>query len=388
MITILGRIPIRIYPFFWMMIFILGWLNSLSVSGTLLWAGVIFFSVLLHEYGHALTAIAFGQQAQIELIGLGGVTHRHGNKLPLWKEFIIVLNGPLVSLLLAAGAYVLRETVIDRSSSNWFTYLVSITLYANLFWTIVNLLPVHPLDGGRLFSIILEGMFGVKGVRAALILGCIFAVAISVFFFAIGALLVGSIFLLLAFEGYRAWQANVAMSPEDHDNTLQTAFKEAEESLKFGNKEISLKKFEEIRQRSKSGILFVAASEHVAELMSEQNLINEPYEILVPIQRQLSPDGLRLFHQLAFRRGDCKHAAEIGNRAYQVYPNFDTAFINALCYAKMEEIRPAIGWLQRAIDDGLPKISEALQRKEFDTLRSNKLFQELVNQNVDLPSRS
>lgn len=387
MITILGRIPIRIYPFFWMMIFLLGWLNSLSVQGTLLWAAVIFFSVLLHEYGHALTAMAFGQQAQIELIGLGGVTQRQGGKLKLWQEFIIVLNGPLVSLLIALGAYFLRETVLTQSSGHWFTYLILITLYANLFWTVVNLLPVHPLDGGRLFSIILEAMFGMRGVRAALILGCLFAIAVSIVFFAIGALLVGSIFILLAFEGYRAWQTSLEMTVEDQDTSLQTTFQEAQEALKLGHKDIAVKKFEQVRSQVKSGILFLAATEELAELLSDQNM-DEAYALLSPVQRQLSPDGIRLFHQLAFKKGDCKHAAEIGNRAYQAYPNFDTAFINALCYAKMREIRPAIGWLQRAIDDGLPKISEALKRSEFDALRNDRLFQDLMNQHVDLPSRS
>src|SRR3546814_18959362 len=66
------------------------WLSSGTVGGTLVWTVIVFLSVLIHEYGHALTAVAFGQRARIELVALGGVTQRSGTKLNLWKEFIIV----------------------------------------------------------------------------------------------------------------------------------------------------------------------------------------------------------------------------------------------------------------------------------------------------------
>src|SRR4051812_20886609 len=100
MIRIPGSIPISIYPFFWLLAVGIGWINTFNILGTSIWIGIIFVSVLVHEYGHALTAIFFGQKAQIDLVAMGGITQRHGSKLKLWQDFIIVLNGPLAGLCL------------------------------------------------------------------------------------------------------------------------------------------------------------------------------------------------------------------------------------------------------------------------------------------------
>src|ERR1700727_855793 len=101
-----GKIPVLVHPLFWVLAFLIGWLNTSSILLTLVWVGIIVISVLIHELGHALTAVAFGQQAQIELMGFGGLTHRRGGKkLKLWQEFLIVLNGPLAGFALAGASW-------------------------------------------------------------------------------------------------------------------------------------------------------------------------------------------------------------------------------------------------------------------------------------------
>src|SRR5262249_30239367 len=102
MITIPGKIPIRIHPLFWLLAILIGWISSNTPIGTALWVLVILISVIVHEYGHALTAIAFGQRARIDLIVTGGLTQRSGPVLKLWKEFFVILNGPLAGLALYA----------------------------------------------------------------------------------------------------------------------------------------------------------------------------------------------------------------------------------------------------------------------------------------------
>ncbi len=102
-----GRIPITIYPTFWLFAALIGYLNSGSLIGTLIWIGIIFVSVLFHEFGHALTALLFGQHPRIELVALGGLTYHDGQKLPFWKQFFIVLDGPIFGFLLAIGASIL-----------------------------------------------------------------------------------------------------------------------------------------------------------------------------------------------------------------------------------------------------------------------------------------
>jgi stage IV sporulation protein FB len=202
MITIPGLIPIRIHPFFWILAMLIGWINTFNFVLTGLWVLVILGSVLIHEFGHALTALAFGQRAHIDLVALGGVTKRHGSKLKLWQEFIVVLNGPLAGFALGLLSYLVYK-IVPNHSPDVFIYFLEIMIFVNLFWTVINLLPVQPLDGGHLLNILLEGIFGLKGLKISLFLSMMIAAAIAILFFAIQQPLVGALFLMFGFESYR-----------------------------------------------------------------------------------------------------------------------------------------------------------------------------------------
>lgn len=377
MITIPGKIPIRIYPLFWFLITVIGWINSFSFIGTAIWAVIIFFSVLIHEYGHALTAIAFGQRAHIELVGLGGVTHRDGTRLSLWKEFIIVLNGPIAGLALSCLAYAVQKMMGFEKPTNYLQYAIEITLVANIFWTIVNLLPINPLDGGRLLSIILESIFGIRGIKISLFISSVLAVAISILFFISQAFLAGALFLMLAFESYKAWKSSLLMTADDQDTDLQGLLKKAEEDLHAGRVEDAKQALEHVRESTGQGVLYVAATEDLAKALHLQGNFKDAYNLLAPIAKKLSPNALRLLHEAAFKVGALKEATIIGDRVYQVSPSYDTALTNALCYALLGDARPSVGWLQRAISDGLPNLSAILRKDEFDKIKSDTLFMEL-----------
>src|SRR3990167_10172085 len=134
-------IPVRISPFFWLTAAFIGWIQSQSLLGMLIWIAIIFVSILVHEYGHALTAKVFGQKPRIELIAFGGLTYPEGPKLSHWKEFVVVLNGPIFGFCLFLLATLLLPYVPPPAQPMVATFQV-----VNLFWTIVNLLPVLPLD--------------------------------------------------------------------------------------------------------------------------------------------------------------------------------------------------------------------------------------------------
>src|SRR4051812_44657305 len=117
MIKIPGKIPISIHPLFWLLAAFIGWMSSYTLSGTLLAICVIVFSVLFHEFGHALTACAFGQKTRIELAVFGGFTYRQGRKLKLWEEFFVVLNGPIAGLILfGIASLIIHLTTITNPS--------------------------------------------------------------------------------------------------------------------------------------------------------------------------------------------------------------------------------------------------------------------------------
>lgn len=105
--------------------------------------------VLFHELGHSLAAQKHGIIVMdIILWPLGGVARLKGAPQNPYQELIIAAMGPLASLLLAVITlpfWVLYQTVI-----------LDFALYANLCIGLINLVPVFPLDGGRILRAILN----------------------------------------------------------------------------------------------------------------------------------------------------------------------------------------------------------------------------------------
>ena len=114
--------------------------------------------VFVHEMGHAVSAHFFSWRIKsIMLLPFGGVAEvdEYGNR-SLKEELIVILSGPVQHLWLQGGAYILLITnVVGSADYQLFTfYNVSILLF--------NLLPVWPLDGGKLLFIFFSKYFPYK----------------------------------------------------------------------------------------------------------------------------------------------------------------------------------------------------------------------------------
>lgn len=377
MLTIPGKIPIVISPLFWGLALLIGWMNTATIPGTLIWTMIILGSVLIHEYGHALTALAFGQQARIELVALGGVTKREGDSRKLWKEFLITLNGPLAGLCLSGIAWIGYQLLLKAHPASLLTYVAMVTFYVNLFWTILNLLPVQPLDGGKLLSIVLESIFGLKGTKIARFISFLLAASMGVLFLIMQEFFIGALFLLFSFENYKSWKESLAISNDDQNPALQELLDKAHLDLQHHNKPAALDKLLSIRGMSKAGMIHQTATENAAHLLAEEGFARPAYDMLAELGKKISPEGLILQHQLAYGLAYWKEAVSLGDRVYLNTPNYQVAMMNAASHATLGNVKPAVGWIQTAIHDGLPDLHEALEHHAFDRIRNDPLFRRL-----------
>ncbi|MES2122779.1 MAG: M50 family metallopeptidase [Chlamydiota bacterium] len=378
MIHFRGRIPISIYPTFWLFAGIIGFLISHSLLGAFLWIAIILVSVLIHEFGHASTAVLFGQNPRIELVALGGLTYHDGQKLKLWKQFLIVFNGPLFGL----GLYFIADALlrIPSLSQGLPGYMLTMTREINLFWTLVNLLPVMPLDGGQLLRIILEAIFGVKGFKYAVIAGIVVGAGISLFFFFSQNFLIGALFFLFAFQSYDTYRRTRHLSESDQDPTLRQSLEKAEEMIQLGQKQEAFDLCEKIRLKAKRGMIYELSTQYLAFLTYEKGNSKDAYALLQSIRSELGTDALCLLHKVAFEQKDFSLVVELGGTCFQTWPNAETALRNAYAHAQMQQAVPTIGWLQTAMGEGLADLPQVLLDPLFDPIRKDPSFESFSKQ--------
>ena len=160
-------IQLSVHASFVLLLAYAGWEGSLDGSG---WPGMVesifqvvlfFICVVLHELGHSLTARRYGVKVpRILLMPIGGMAEFDRIPRQPSAEFIITINGPLVNfaivLILWAVVGLPRGLLWNpQLSDSFFTRQAQILLCWNAVMGCFNLLPVFPMDGGRIFRAIL-----------------------------------------------------------------------------------------------------------------------------------------------------------------------------------------------------------------------------------------
>jgi Zn-dependent protease len=201
----LFKIPIRVELWFWLTLAFIG--GVLRVDGKeaffllLLFMIAGFISILVHELGHALMAKAFGKRVEIVLQAFGGyAAYSGGAPLDRTRTFLITAAGPALQIVLGGVVYLFAQSLPGMSMQA--TYFVTVLYGISFIWALLNLLPVLPLDGGRLLQTIL----GPSRIKLTLLISIAVAIGVGVLYF----MMTGDP-LLPVFMGMFAYQAFQAL---------------------------------------------------------------------------------------------------------------------------------------------------------------------------------
>ena len=198
-------IPVRVEPFFWVTMGVLGVLNATSRSGSspqdLLLVALFmlagFISILVHEMGHALAARHYGAQVDITLHAMGGVARHYGTRLNRMRSIIITAAGPLLQLALGILVIMIARNFKPAAfeAQMFLLFLIRISIV----WSIFNLLPIIPMDGGR----IVEAALGPRRIRITLGIGIGTCVLMGLWAIQQGLPFIAA---FMAIFGYQSWK--------------------------------------------------------------------------------------------------------------------------------------------------------------------------------------
>jgi Zn-dependent protease len=226
----LAGIPVRVHPLFWLLAALLGYTGGLLQL--VIWIVAVFVCLLVHELGHALAYRSYGIPSSVILYWGGGLTvpesmrwgyGRADVALTPNRQVLISLAGPFAGFLLAGlilGGVAAAGGVV---TVNWLARVIPLPvaylplggtvvnltigafLWISIFWGVINLVPVYPLDGGSVARNLLIQADPLGGLRKSLWLSVIAGGLVAV----LSLVLLRSIFIallfgLLAFQSYQS----------------------------------------------------------------------------------------------------------------------------------------------------------------------------------------
>jgi len=199
------RIPVRVEPFHWVILALIGAQGNLSDRSGLIQLLIFmlagFFSILVHELGHALTGRKFGvRNPEIILHGMGGVAIFPGARFTRKESFLTTFAGPGIQIALGLLALLLLLPFGHIPGlSNFLDTLFGISI----FWAVLNLFPIMPMDGGQM----LHATLGERRIKITFQVGVITGVllAITCLVLKIG-LIAPLLFGYLAYQNYKQLQ--------------------------------------------------------------------------------------------------------------------------------------------------------------------------------------
>lgn len=198
-------IPVEVQPWFWLMLAIFGGIDKIGNPDALLYLCLFilagFVSILVHELGHALVGKAYGADPEISLNLMGGLAAFPAGRFTRKQDFLVTAAGPFVQILLGLAAFAVLLVFKEQLTGKPLSYFFSILMVISFFWAILNLVPVLPLDGGRM----LHAILGPSRVRITLWISIVSAIVCGILLLMRMGTIIFPIYL--GMFAYQSWQA-------------------------------------------------------------------------------------------------------------------------------------------------------------------------------------
>jgi membrane-associated protease RseP (regulator of RpoE activity) len=190
-------IPVRVHWFFWIVAALLGPQSDAGLGSLLTWVGCVFLSIVVHEMGHGLTSKLFGYRPHIVLYGMGGACYSEGERQTPGQRLAVIAMGPGAGFLLAGACFAIAWALVRSSTqvSDSVLQVLLILVGINVQWSILNLLPVWPLDGGQITGVLLGLLNRRHGARWGHVLSMLVAGVLAFLSYQ----MLGNVFLALFF---------------------------------------------------------------------------------------------------------------------------------------------------------------------------------------------
>ena len=214
-------IPVVVRASFLVIAALIAYAWSSQPSQAVIWIAVIFFSILIHELGHALTARSYGSEVAIELNGVGGLTRWSvpAEDFGPGRRALVAAAGSAVGVVFGGLVWLVSQWA--GPFTGVMDDLVSALIVVNLVWGLLNWLPVRALDGGHLLVSLLQKVAPRRGETIARVIFFVTAAAALVLAVA------NRLFILGALAAWMLWIEIADLWPQP-ESRLQMTFDEDE----------------------------------------------------------------------------------------------------------------------------------------------------------------
>ena len=243
----------------------------------------------------------------------------------------------------------------------------------NIYWLIINLSPLKPLDGGQIAEYLLIKWFGSeKGSWITLMLGNCVALTGLLYFLIQQSYIFAGLFFFYGLKNFQAFRSNLKQKPSPFSRC-----NEAIQALEKGELEKARKIFTKL-VKSKDEYIRLHSLEGLARILDREGKQQEACQLLSKIDPNKLSTGKWLLCQLAYTQGNFALIAKHANDIYDIRPTFETALLNAKTFARLNDSVLSAGWLNTALqfDEAKDKsIQEILADNAFDLVRQHESFQ-------------